>query len=86
MPSTLKIRGVKVTPGQWEVYQCLRDIPAGMPDHALVPYAQHASGLRMSSSGIRSRRAELAASGLVKPAGTVKTGSGRIARVYKAVR
>ena len=78
------IKGRKVTNSQAEVYGILRKF-GPMPDHALVPLAQHASGLHLSSSGIRSRRKELADAGLVKGVDTVITGAGRKAGVYKAI-
>lgn len=85
--STLKIKGVPVTPSQFEVYAVLKTQRSrGLPDHALVPLAQHVSGLRLSSSGIRTRRDELLGKGLVADTGKqVKTGAGRTARVFKAV-
>lgn len=76
---------MSLTLGQTEVLSVMRDFKHALPDQALVPYAQHAAGLRMSSSGIRSRRAELTRLGLVQAAGTVKTGSGRSAATYRAV-
>ena len=51
-------------------------------DHALVPIMQHEAGARMSSSSIRSRRAELTAEDLVGAVGTVKMPSGRHASVW----
>jgi hypothetical protein len=57
-----------------------------LPDHALVPLCQHVSSLRLSSSGIRSRRAELADLGKVQATGeTIKMPSGRFAHVWEAV-
>lgn len=62
----------------------LSSYPKGLPDHALVPLAQHVSGVRLSSSGIRTRRKELFDVGLVKrTTKTVTTGSGRPAAVYR---
>ncbi len=78
------IKGVKVTPAQAAVYRVLEGIDGGLPDHALVPLTQHVAGVRLSSSGIRSRRAELVRRGLVKETGSVKTGSGRTATVWEA--
>lgn len=83
----MKIKGIEVTPTQAEVYNVLRKHGA-LPDHALVPLAQHVAQIHQSSSGIRSRRAELAGKGLVveDPNKTVRMPSGRKARVWKAVR
>lgn len=79
------IKGVAVTDGQAAVYGVLTQFGA-MPDHALVPLAQHAANVRLSSSGIRTRRSELSALGLVRDTGrTMKTGSGRHAHVFEAV-
>lgn len=79
------INGVKVTDAQADVYNVLRQF-GPMPDHALVPLAQHAASIHQSSSGIRTRRRELLDSGLVKFTGdTITTGSNRKAAVYTAV-
>lgn len=79
-----KIKGVTVTPGQEAVYAVLKQY-GPMPDHALVPLVQHAAGSHQSSSGIRTRRAELLTKRLVRPTlDTTKTASGRSARVYEA--
>lgn len=56
-----------------------------MTDHALVPIVQHLHGERMSSSGIRSRRAELVDANKVKAADSIRTPSGRRAQVWEAV-
>jgi hypothetical protein len=56
-----------------------------LPDHALVPLVQHVYGQRMSSSGIRTRRAELADAGkVIATKDQVKMPSGRMATVWKA--
>lgn len=55
-----------------------------LPDHALVPLVQHVAQVRMSSSGIRSRRAELTDKGLVTEVDTVRMPSGRRASVWSA--
>lgn len=81
---TVTIKGHNLTPAQAEVYRVLASIDGGLPDHALVPLTQHVAGVRLSSSGIRSRRAELARRGLVKAKGHVTTGSGRTATVWEA--
>lgn len=78
----MKIGNVTVTPSQAEVYGVYHEFGVDLPDHALVPLAQHAMRLRQSSSGIRSRRAELVRKGLLKQVDTTRTGSGRTAAVY----
>lgn len=56
-----------------------------LPDHALVPIVQHVEGHRMSSSGIRSRRAELVDQGFVVEVDDMKMPSGRRAAVWGVV-
>lgn len=80
-----KIKGIAVTDSQAEVYSVLKTY-GPVPDHALVPLAQHVSAVHLSSSGIRSRRVELLRKGLVKQNGTTTTGSGRTANIFQAVR
>lgn len=53
-----------------------------MSDIALETYVHHIADVPMSSSGIRTRRAELADKGLLKITGTKKLKSGRRAAVY----
>jgi len=53
-------------------------------DAALVPLMQHLDQAKMSSSGIRSRRAELVEKGLVTACDTIKMPSGRLANVWQA--
>lgn len=53
-----------------------------LPDHALVPLVQHVAQARMSSSGIRSRRAELVVQGAVHEVDQIKMPSGRLASVW----
>lgn len=77
-----KISGIPVTDSQAAVYGALKQFPKGLPDHALVPFAQHALSTHQSSSGIRTRRSELVDLGLVEAVGTTKTGSNRTAAVY----
>lgn len=81
----MKVKGVKLTTAQAEVYTTLKKY-GPLPDHALVPLAQHVATVHQSSSGIRTRRHELEDYGLVTEVGKVVTGSGRKAGVYKAVR
>lgn len=79
------IKGVEVTDNQAEVYRVLKEF-GPLPDVALVPLAQHVMNSRQSSSGIRSRRAELEDKVLVRDTGSIfKMPSGRHARVF-AVR
>lgn len=81
----ITIKGIAVTPAQKEVYDALR--PKPLPDHVLVPIVQHMGELHQTSSGIRTRRLELQRKGLVNQAGkTVRTGHGRRALVFKAVK
>jgi hypothetical protein len=55
-----------------------------LPDHALVPIVQHVTGAHMSSSGIRTRRDELAKAGFVKHVDDMKMPSGRKAAIWDA--
>lgn len=80
--SSQTIKGKRVTPGQAEVYSVLSRY-GPLPDHALVPLAQHVVQLHQSSSGIRSRRAELEDLELIREAGTVRMPSGRRARMFE---
>jgi hypothetical protein len=56
-----------------------------LPDHALVPLVQHVAQARMSSSGIRSRRAELVDQGVIEAVDEIKMPSGRMAQVWGVV-
>jgi hypothetical protein len=76
---------IPLTRAQTEIHAVLKQF-GPLPDHALVPLAQHVVGAHQSSSGIRTRRAELADAGYVKSTGdTVRTASGRKAFVWKAL-
>lgn len=78
----MQIKGINITPNQAEVYKVL-DQFGPLPDVALVPLAQHVMNSRQSSSGIRSRRAELEDKGLViNTGGKFKMPSGRLAREF----
>lgn len=81
----MTVQGITLTPHQADVYSAMRDWRRAIPDHALVPLVQHVAGHHISSSGVRSRRAELASMGLVieAPRSAVKLPSGRHARAYK---
>lgn len=81
-----RINGIAVTDSQAAVYGVLKQFPKGLPDHALVPLAQHAQQVHQSSSGIRTRRSELWTKGLLQAVGTTKTASGRTAYVYAIKR
>jgi hypothetical protein len=73
-----------MTASQETVLNVLRKF-GPLPDHALVPIVQHVADVHMSSSGIRSRRAELTDAGLVKSVDTVRMPSGRKAAVWSKV-
>lgn len=53
-----------------------------MDDVALSVYVHHVEDLEMSSSGIRTRRSELARKGLLAPYGTKRAKSGRHATIW----
>jgi hypothetical protein len=55
-----------------------------LTDAALVPLVQHVSNVRMSSSGIRTRRNELVSAGKITQSGEVKMPSGRAAALWSA--
>lgn len=81
-----KIKGKKVTNSQAEVYETLSTY-GPLPDHALVPLAQHVTRSHQSSSGIRTRRAELEKMRLVRATGdAIVMPSGRKAQVFEAVK
>lgn len=84
----MKIHGHTVTKAQGDVYHVLNAFgkSRGIPDHALVPLAQHALDVHQSSSGIRTRRKELFDLGLVEFNGFTTTGAGRRAAVYRVKR
>jgi hypothetical protein len=82
----LTIHSVPVTARQKEVYDVFMTVNRPLPDHVLVPLVQHLGKLHQSSSGIRSRRAELVEKRLVQPSlDTTKMPSGRFARNYVPV-
>jgi hypothetical protein len=80
-----QINGVDVTPQQEAIHGLIARFAEGVTDHALVPVATHEMKIVYSESGIRSRRAELARKGLVKPVGQVQTRRGRYATRWAAV-
>lgn len=73
-----------LTISQTEVLRTLKQF-GPLPDVALVPLAQHVMKVHLSSSGIRSRRAELARKGFIKHVDDMRLPSGRVARVWEAV-
>lgn len=70
-----------LTTGQKAVLRAFHEF-GDMTDVALATYVHHVSQENMSSSGIRSRRAELVRKGLVDVTGTKKMKSGRYAAVH----
>lgn len=80
----MTVNGVTLTKGQAAVYKVMEEY-GPIADHALVPLAQHMASVHQSSSGIRSRRAELTRKGLLMKVATTKTGTGRSAGVYGVV-
>lgn len=75
---------VDITASQKEVYEVLKQY-GPLPDVALVPLAQHLVHTPQSSSGIRSRRAELERKGFVVEVDQITTASGRKAGVFQVV-
>ena len=80
----MTVNGIKLTRGQSDVYAVFKEYGVALPDHALVPLAQHAMKVNQSSSSIRSRRHELAELGLVTHVSDTVCRSGRKAGVWKA--
>ncbi len=70
-----------LTVGQTAVLRAFYEF-GPMTDVALSVYVHHVSEVAMSSSGIRSRRAELVRSSLLHAVGTKKLKSGRRAAVH----
>lgn len=71
----------ELTAGQEAVLRAFYEF-APMDDTALTVYVHHISGRSMSSSGIRSRRAELVRKGLVAVTGVKTLKSGRNAAIH----
>lgn len=70
-----------LTTGQQTVLATLSEFgPA--TDAALATYVHHIASDDMSSSGVRTRRSELASKGYVEPVSTRKMKSGRNAAVW----
>lgn len=82
--TTARINDVRLTRGQQAVLDVLK-LYGPLPDHALVPLAQHVTQVHQTSSSIRSRRAELTARGLVRKSDTVRMPSGRSAGIFEVV-
>lgn len=74
-----------MTTNQQHVFDALSQY-GPLPDHALVPLIQHVVQAHQSSSGVRSRRAELTARGRVAAVGSVKMPSGRHAAIWAVKR
>lgn len=72
-----------MTAAQNEVLKVIEDF-GPLTDAALVPLVQHVANIRISSSGVRSRRSELVDAGLVSQNGEVKMPSGRMAAKWQA--
>lgn len=77
------IKGIKVSDAQAAVYGVFRSLRRPLADQALVPLAQHQLKVHQSSSGIRTRRAELVSKKLLVESKPTTTGSGRPAKTYK---
>ena len=78
--STKKL-AASLTKGQRAVLRAFSDFGA-MDDTALTVYVHHIADVSMSSSGIRSRRAELVRKGLVAVTGIKTLKSGRNAAIH----
>jgi hypothetical protein len=72
-----------MTKTQKDIYQIIEQY-GPISDQVLVPMAQHIAKYK-SSSGIRSRRAELADKGLLREAGRITLPSGRRAATWEIV-
>ena len=70
-----------MTTSQQDVFDVLAK-HGPMSDQALVPLAQHMGSVHQSSSGIRTRRAELVRLGRIQQVGTMRLPSGRGAAVW----
>lgn len=70
-----------MTAGQLAVFNVINE-HGPINDATLVPLVQHMANVRMSSSGIRTRRNELVAAGKIRQVDEVKMPSGRLAAVW----
>lgn len=71
-----------LTPGQQSVLHAFFTYGIPLDDTTLTTYVHHKEPLNQSSSGIRSRRAELARKGLIQAVDTRVLKSGRHAVVH----
>lgn len=71
-----------LTAGQARVLQAFADFGHAMDDTTLALFVHHTSDKPMPSSGIRTRRAELADKGLLEVVGTKRLRSGRSAAIW----
>lgn len=76
------IDGIRVNDSQYAIYSVLKNF-GPLPDHALIPIAQHVLHTRQASSGIRTRRKELVDLGLARSTGKTKTAANRNATVFE---
>lgn len=72
----------KLTKGQEAVLKAFSAI-GPVDDVGLAVYVHHVAEISMSSSGVRSRRAELVNKGLVRVTGSKRTKSGRTACIHR---
>lgn len=70
-----------LTNGQLEVLKAFKTL-GSVDDGALAAYVHHMSSASMSSSGVRSRRAELVRKGALEITGTHRLKSGRSAAIH----
>lgn len=71
-----------MTNGQFAVLDALSNYTKGLDDQGLAVHVHHIADNDMSSSGVRTRRAELASMGFVTPVGVKRTRSGRSAAIH----
>lgn len=72
---------MKLTGGQHTVLQAFKNF-GDMDDVALTVYVHHIADNPMSSSGVRSRRAELVRKGCITTTGKKRLKSGREASIH----
>lgn len=70
-----------LTKGQLEVLKAFKAL-GSVDDGALAAYVHHMAPVSMSSSGVRSRRAELVREGALEITGTHRLKSGRLAAIH----
>lgn len=71
-----------LSPGQTSVLRAFYEFEKPLDDTGLAVYVHHIEDDPQSSSGIRSRRAELVRKGLVTAVGTKRLKSGRTAAIH----